>query len=247
MSGFTPVPNWLIEAMPTMPPSVFQVCMVIARQTVGYSDGNGGRKEWDRISVSQFQKWTGLSRQGTQDAIVAGLGKWFVRRTVGKQWFEYKLVNLVDHATELTMQVSGTEPCNSVERFGDKPCNSVDPQKKGSKKGKKAASADVDADGRFTLELLHAANCFGFFRHDSKAKAAELELLFSMEAIRAGVNTTVERHLEKVKRGERGIADPVAYLTMILHEEAKPKRTEKAKTPHYIIDSVTGEKREVYA
>jgi hypothetical protein len=140
MIGFTQLPNWLIEAMPQMPASTFQVAIVIARQTIGYSDGNGGRKEWDRLSLTQFVKATGLSRQGVLNAIDAGLGKWFERRETG-QWFEYKLVNSVDQldqSNQLTSQLSRPEVVNPVDQ---QLVNSVDPQKKENIKTEKGESA----------------------------------------------------------------------------------------------------------
>lgn len=157
MSGFTQLPNWLIEAMPQMPGSVFQVAVVIARQTVGYSDGNGGRKEWDRISLTQFEAATGLSRQGVLNALDAGLGRWFERREAG-QWFEYKLVNSVDQIdqpNELTSQLSRPEVVNSIDQLDDEPVNSVDQQlvnsvdtqKKEKKKSSSSASPTCKDDG----------------------------------------------------------------------------------------------------
>jgi len=110
--------------MPQMPASTFQIAIIIARQTLGYTNGNGGRREWDRISVTQLEKATGLSRQGAENAVNAGLGKWFDRRSVG-QGFEYQLCNSVDYATQLTMQDSCTVLCNSVAQSDDELCNSV--------------------------------------------------------------------------------------------------------------------------
>lgn len=133
---YTTIPNWLIEAMPQMPGSVFQIAVVIARQTIGYSDGNGGRKEWDRISLSQFEKATGLSNLGVRMAITQGLGKWFTRREKG-QSFEYQLCNLVTQCNSVTMQLSNIELGNSVTRLDPELCNSVTPQKKKRKKRKK--------------------------------------------------------------------------------------------------------------
>jgi hypothetical protein len=124
MNGFTQLPNWLVEAMPQMPASTFQVAVVIARQTIGYSDGNGGRREWDRISLSQFMDATGLSRQGVLNAIDAGCGKWFQRREVG-QYFEYQLVNSVYQSTQCTSQLSVPVPVNSVDQLEPKLVNSV--------------------------------------------------------------------------------------------------------------------------
>lgn len=129
MEPFTAVPNWLIEAMPQMPASVFQVAMVIARQTAGYTNGDGGRKEWDRISLSQFQEATGLSRQGVIDAIENGNRKYFERRQNG-QYFEYKLVNSVDQLDSEVVNSLDQQLVKPVDQSAPKLVNSVDPQKK---------------------------------------------------------------------------------------------------------------------
>jgi len=125
---FTPVPNWLIEAMPQMDASTFMVCMAVARQTYGYSDGNGGRREWGKISLADLEKMTGLSRQGVINALESASGKWLQRQRAGQSW-EYKLVNSVDYLgaelvnsvdyLEPTSQLSRLEVVNSVDYLGD--------------------------------------------------------------------------------------------------------------------------------
>lgn len=140
---YTPIPNWLIAAMPEMPASVFQVAVVIARQTVGYSDGNGGRKEWDCISLSQFEKVSGLSRRGVMYAIEAGLGKWFQRREKG-QYFEYQLVQPVHQCKDCTSATSATsapELVQPVHQFDEKLVQPVHPQKKERERKKESVSA----------------------------------------------------------------------------------------------------------
>jgi hypothetical protein len=99
--------------------------MCVARKTLGYTNGNGGRKEWDTISLTQFQQATGFSRQGIIEAIEdAANGKWIERRQVGAQRYEYRLtsqpselVNSVDQSSQLTAtsQLSRPELVNSVD------------------------------------------------------------------------------------------------------------------------------------
>ena len=130
---FTQVPNYIIESMPTMHRGTFAIVMWVARQTVGW------QKEWDRISLSQFQDNTGLSRQGVIDAIADAVERgWVEQKHDGKQSFQYRLtgtagkpvekqerstsqvsrlVNSVDQSSELTStsQVSRPELVNSVD------------------------------------------------------------------------------------------------------------------------------------
>ena len=56
-SGFTQVPNWLIEAMPKLTGAQVMVCFAVARRTLGW------QKEVDTISLSQLHKDTGLDRE----------------------------------------------------------------------------------------------------------------------------------------------------------------------------------------
>ena len=86
---WTPVPNWLIEAMPDMSQSTLGIALVVARQTLGY------RKEWDTISISQFMEATGMSRPTVVTAIESGAGRWFERRQRGNS-FEYQLVKFLN-------------------------------------------------------------------------------------------------------------------------------------------------------
>jgi hypothetical protein len=103
---FTPIPNHIIDNMHQMKGSVFQIICAVARKTAGYSNGNGGRKEWDMISFSQFHQITGLSRPAINEAIHdAVLSGWIERREKG-QSFEYKVVKKVNQLEELTSKES---------------------------------------------------------------------------------------------------------------------------------------------
>jgi len=140
MPSYTAVPNAILENMHRMHPSTLAVTLFVLRQTEGYTDGNGGRKEWDRISLSQFEKATGLSRQGVIDAIAKAVsGGWIERRKKG-QGYQYRcphvaaqLVNSLDYLT-ITSQVSRPVDDQLVNSVDQQLVNSVDPQKKDIKK-----------------------------------------------------------------------------------------------------------------
>ena len=98
---WTPVPNWLIEAMPDMSKATFCVAMAIARKTTGY------HKEWDTISISQFMAITGMARPTVVSAIEAGAGRWFERRKKGHS-FEYRTVQkLNQNGKEIELLADG--------------------------------------------------------------------------------------------------------------------------------------------
>ena len=174
--GWTQIPNYLLDSMAIMHRSTFAVVLCVARKTVGWSDGNGGRKEWDRISLSQFQIVTGLSRQGVLDAIADGVARgWIDQQHDGKQSFEYRLTgkigNPVEHEKHATSQVS--RPVNSVDQSSEltsasqvsRPelVNSVDTQKKGKEIPKQSVLSN---DNTYQPALLTPSNGNGNGTHE---------------------------------------------------------------------------------
>lgn len=108
------IPNVLFDVvMARVSPAQFKVLMAVARKTYGWG------KESDRISLSQLQQMTGLSRQGVIDA-VAGLG-WIINAHQRPQSITEYSIN-IDSANELVKsvdqgsQVSLPEPVNSVDQ-----------------------------------------------------------------------------------------------------------------------------------
>lgn len=158
--GWTQIPNYLLDSMAIMHRSTFAVAICIARKTVGWSDGNGGRKEWDRISLSQFQDATGLSRQGVLDAIADGVARgWIDQNHDSKQSFEYRLTGKIGTAVEREKTTTGqvSRPVKPVDQSSNltsasqvsRPelVNSVDTQKKERKEKKIHAPATSDSEG----------------------------------------------------------------------------------------------------
>jgi len=132
---FTQVPNYIIDGMATMHGSTFAVVMWVARQTAGW------QKEWDRISTSQFQQSTGLSRQGVLTAIADAVDRgWIEQRRIGQQAWEYKLTGKTGRPVEKKKPATGqlSRPVNSLDQSThltrtsqlSRPelVNSVDPQ-----------------------------------------------------------------------------------------------------------------------
>ena len=82
---YTKIPNWLIEKMSEIKPSVFKVCVAIARSTIGY------QKEWERLTISQLMGITGLSNRSVIDSLDEAIADGLIEKRESKSWFEYKL------------------------------------------------------------------------------------------------------------------------------------------------------------
>lgn len=251
LAGFTPLPNWLIEEMPNMPPSVFQICVTIARQTLGYVDPRkGGRKEWDTISISQFKKATGLSHQGVINAVENGAGKWFERRKKGNS-FEYRLVNSVDHSeaeTVNSVDCLGDEVVNSVDRSVNsvdyQTVNSVDSLSSSSQLSRPKTVNSVD-----TQKKKERSTCI----HDRVFARLQEEWLTVNPSQLENHKSLVERYgfdawlagFDATKRQARA---SVAYVEkVIISQLPNLPRPKQPKEKKYIVDAVTGERKEVFA
>lgn len=107
--NYTQIPNVVLDSMSEMSDSEFRVVLAVARQTFGW------HRERDKISVSQLQKLTGLSRQGVVNGIKAGEQRGIIERIPdetdkrGGIWYRL-LVNDVDQSTELTRTSQRTRP-----------------------------------------------------------------------------------------------------------------------------------------
>ena len=67
---FTAIPNALIdEVMPTLKDTEWRLLCVIARQTIGWVDGNGKRKQRDWMSQSQLIAKTGRNSAALSAAL----------------------------------------------------------------------------------------------------------------------------------------------------------------------------------
>ena len=110
--NYTQIPNELLDDhLPNMKDAELRVVLSIARKTIGW------HKQHDRISLTQLQKMTGMSRQGVLNGITDAVERGVVEKIeheVGS--YEYGLVvNEVDR------------PVNEVDQLV---VNEVDTQKK---------------------------------------------------------------------------------------------------------------------
>lgn len=115
--NYTQIPNILLDTIfRDMGEAELRVLLAVCRKTLGW------QKDKDRISLTQLEKITGLSRQGVINGINDAVGHGFVERLPVGQSFTYELI--------LTSQPSGLELVNEVDQLGDKLVNEVDIQKK---------------------------------------------------------------------------------------------------------------------
>ena len=88
MSGYTKVDNWLFDTvMPAAKPGTFKMVAAVYRTTVGW------RREWAKISLSEFQNLSGTSgrhnvTKSLEDALSCG---WIERQPEGNG-FAYRVV-----------------------------------------------------------------------------------------------------------------------------------------------------------
>lgn len=122
----TRIPNELLDVMMSdgvkMSDAELRVSLAIYRKTWGW------RKDRDKISISQLEALTGLSRQGVIDGIEAAMKRGLIAREACGNSFEYyPIVNSVDQSSQETSQDSRPISVNSVDHSL---VNSVDTQKK---------------------------------------------------------------------------------------------------------------------
>jgi DNA-binding MarR family transcriptional regulator len=66
----TPFPNHLIDTiMPALSDTQWRLVCLLVRQTLGWKDSNGQRKEWEWLSHSQLRKRTGRASAALSRAI----------------------------------------------------------------------------------------------------------------------------------------------------------------------------------
>ena len=107
---YTKIPNWLIEKMSEIKPSVFKVCVAIARSTIGY------QKEWERLTISQLMGITGLSNRSVIDSLDEAIADGLIEKRESKSWFEYKLKSEFSEKSSLdTTENSENSSPNIVE------------------------------------------------------------------------------------------------------------------------------------
>lgn len=142
---WTSIPNDVIANLPLFTEAEMRVILVIARHTIGW------QKKRDRISLTQFQKETGMSRQGAINGVSGLLSKGWIRswEVAGGRDYEIVvdeqerrlLVHEVDQQKQAASQPSRPEVVNVVDRTSQpsrpKVVNVVDTQKKGKKKERK--------------------------------------------------------------------------------------------------------------
>lgn len=129
-----------------------RVVMAIARQTFGW------HKKRDKISLTQLERLTGMSRQGVVNGLEFGIKRGLIERTPdpddrrGGIWYRL-LVNDVDQSTALTSLNNGlvreddqsTSLTSSSQRGRPELVNDVDTQKKESKEKKETPTPPAPA------------------------------------------------------------------------------------------------------
>lgn len=112
---FTKIPNELLDNMDKMNESELRIALAIARKTLGW------QKPEDRLSYSQFEAMTGLSRTAVRDGINAAILHRVIRReTVGAQTYRYSLpVGLSYQFDSATSSIDVPDPVATDYQYDD--------------------------------------------------------------------------------------------------------------------------------
>jgi len=159
-NNYTQLPNVILdEYLPLMGIAELKVVMLVARKTFGW------QKEDDKISLSQMEDATGLSRQGVIDGVNAAIERGVLCRVQVGQGFLYhlnidenvtsqasRLVKPVDQSSELTSQDSRLELVKPVDQLERKLVKPVDTQKKDIKEIEIKNTTSSSGDGSFETE-----------------------------------------------------------------------------------------------
>lgn len=169
--SWTQTPNFILDNMPNMKPAVFKVCMAVVRKTFGYTDKNGARKVWDRISISQFMEATGLSNRAVIDAVEVAVSSGWIEKRANGQWFDYRVSeqtyensSQVDNETHENSSQETHENSSQVdethENSSQEPMKIVHTQKK-KERTTKVVDASTDASPKVCADDTESQKWFG--------------------------------------------------------------------------------------
>lgn len=152
--GYTMVPNAILDNIAHFSEAELCLLLVVVRQTVGW------QKECDMISLTQFEKLTGLSRPSVNATLKRLVEMGYIERTgkgkrgVGCYRISDGLVNSVNQLTQTTSKHSSPESVNSVNQTSHGLVNSVNTQKKDSKERLKK-EREARAPAQVNIDSLH--------------------------------------------------------------------------------------------
>lgn len=142
-NNYTQLPNVILdEYLPLMGIAELKVVMFVARKTFGW------QKEDDKISLSQMEDATGLSRQGVIDGVNAAIERGVLCRVQVGQGFLYHL-NIDENVTSQDSRLELVKPVDQLEQKLVKP---VDTQKKDIKEIEIKNTTSSSGDGSFETE-----------------------------------------------------------------------------------------------
>lgn len=150
--NYTQFPNIILDRLHEIETEAeLRVICVIVRKTLGW------HKEKDRISLTQLQQHTGMSRQGVIDGTSRALARGWIDREVSGRGFTYSLLIRLPEVDSQQNRPSDADPAamvNKVDSTGtpdsqqNRPLivNKVDTQKKGKETNKTKDKNPADAD-----------------------------------------------------------------------------------------------------
>lgn len=103
--NYTQTPNEIYDLIPQMSEAEMRITFAICRKTFGW------HKRADKLSISQLQELTGLSRQGVINGTKAGIERGTICKEQSGDSFLFSIVvNVVDQSTELTSASQPSRP-----------------------------------------------------------------------------------------------------------------------------------------
>lgn len=189
--NYTQIPNSVLDGLAQMKEAEARVVMALCRRTFGW------HKRSDRVSLTQLQELTGMSRQGVIQGIEAALEHKWIKRVQHGQAFTYTvLVNEVDQSTKLTSQPSRPELVNEVDQSAQKLVNEVDTQKKElpKEKERKTVAAATARPNEFAIYETEIGVLTPAIADQLKADIAEYPAGWLEDAIRTAALANVRKY-----------------------------------------------------
>lgn len=236
-NGFTPLANELVEALckPGINGSEYRVLLLVIRKTYGY------QKIYDRISLSQFEEFTGMKRAQAVETIKSLLKKKILVKKDGKFTFNknYKEWGVGKRLPPKTPQTGGRQkPTGGVGKSLPKGVGKSLPTKERKKGGAKEIGKTVvlqASEWRILIDSFADLNPMyeEFYKNKTERGALEymaarwgyVKLLNTIQALPSIVNRPYAPKITKPTELKRDLGK---LLIFIKQEDVKVTRSANA-------------------